>query len=700
MPSAVEWRRPVQPAVPQRASGAIVTVTSNLFPVFRDPVYLYSHFLSSKDGWADKVDWLADRLGTTSGWILDESGSVVYSLTSIPSLSRGPKIEGELIDPMRLWTLLLRKMSVVNPSTVLCNSIHGSFNIQSPDGQWADVRLVPSQGTKSRASLSVSPGPVFSSEIKTLLDLYLAKGSGAFGNAIRVRCSHHVERVYTVTRLHSDNASNTSMVIKNESMTVEKYFKIVRKLNLERPDVPLAIDSKGRFLPLELCYLAKSVCEGRSTALALDRVIQHEVFKELESFGLKIASQNCIQTRGRQLPQVSPRDPLAINREINTVVFCLGSDEETEMFMKSLCDESEKRKTGAKFNIRLGSHSIRLDTWESDLKEGLSQLGRKPDLIFVIMKDKVSDIIYNRMKCIFDLKLQVASQFIVTNKVHSDRYWTTLIDHISLKVGPWFPSVKASGTVMGGITTKSLGELCGCKLVACTLSFDNGMSVFLNRMRAETKRSDSDFAQVFYEILLSYFFACSSFPNRVIMYVGQPELTIVFKCIAGLLAGVNSAVSRINRELRTGINSKLGYGPEINPNWTFILCDPRSGVQIHTESKQCVVTSSGIVSSHGIQFIMKPAVPGAKHVKYTVVHDTNNFTIPEIENFTQQVTPPDGNVPLPLVHARKLLSRAHLYISEEKSLFVRPDPVDSRDLINQKLFDFDQEVFRYRAPYI
>ena len=323
-------------------------------------------------------------------------------------------------------------------------------------------------------------------------------------------------------------------------------------------------------------------------------------------------------------------------------------------------------------------------------------------MFLVLMNERLPDSVYRRLKIILDYRIHLVSQFALVGGDHGSRpphYWSTILDHVSLKVGPAVAGVKGSGTVIGGISTISLPEL-KSKLVACTMSFDNGMRAFLNRVEAKPKKSDFDFGQIFYEILLSYYSACSfCFPNRIIMFVSQPEASIGFKCIAGLLGGAHSAVSRINRELRTGINNKLRASTsEISPNWTFIFSDRRSGIQIQTESRQAVVSSTGIVSAYGIQFLLWPGERGSKPVKYTVVHDTNNFTLPEIENFTHQISL--GSLPLPLVHAEKLLVRMRDYVIHDGKLCMHTDATDACEIMNQRLFDYDREVFRYRAPYM
>jgi hypothetical protein len=231
------------------------------------------------------------------------------------------------------------------------------------------------------------------------------------------------------------------------------------------------------------------------------------------------------------------------------------------------------------------------------------------------------------------------------------------------------------------------------------MSIDNQLSVFASRVMAEAVGQDFDYAEIFYQILLDYFSKCSMFPIRLIMYVDKPETSILFSCVSGLIRGTHAAVARINRELKTGINPKLGSGSEIAPNWTFLTFDKDSSTIISTESKQAVVVDTGLVADHEVQFMFHDH-GNRRPVKYAVIHDANSFTVPELENFTQQVRLSNGSSPLPLLHAEKVLKRALLYLRSSTELSGNCDAKETTNIMNQVYFDSESTQFRDRAFYI
>jgi hypothetical protein len=682
-------KRPVAPVVPQRASGAVVNVSSNLIPVERvSGISLHSYFPA--DGEKDVKNFLHTTI-STGGWILSENDDAIYSIAPLAfdHLIAGPVIDADLLDPLRMFKLVQRVYD------------------QPP----YNVFPVVAEGSRSKLAVRIEAKNFSIINSIPLIEFFsqtCGNNIGVFNDLIaiqrkqklRIACSHYTHgkplRKYCIQRMVPTSARSQLVFINEESMSVEKYFSSVHGIQLKFPELPLLVDDRERFFPLELCVTQGEVRLGKDKNTdGLREFMQSRLCLELSRFGLSIQSTEPLKTRGRQL-QAPARPSILVNREIIIPVFSFMEVEE-RWFRQFFQNAQERIGAIVKYD---GIHRVSMERYKEDLREGVARFTQKPDLILILLDQKLEDSIYAYIKSVLDLRLQIPSQMLVLNAWNdSESAWSTLMTHLALKVGPALPPVKPSGTSIGAIATRGISSL-GIKLIGCTLSFDNGMSVFLNRVRAQEKKLDFDFDEMFYEVLLTYFAACRNFPNRIIMFVSQPETSILFSCVSGIIRGVHAAVSRVNRELRTGINVKLGTGPEINPNWTFILCDSRSGVQIHSESKHAIVASSGIVPPYGIQFFIQSATPGSKSVKYSVIHDANVFTIPEIQNFTQQICSLDGSLPIPMVHADKLLDRAECYMKAEKDLLRGRSPKDSSDIVNQKLLGTENSPLRFRSSYM
>ena len=698
----VNLRRPIPPVVPQRASGAVASVTSNLYLLARDQgLMLFSYFprWSEKMTGKEKIDNLKAWLEMTDTiWIVTEALDAVYTLDKVECewLSPGPRVEADLIDSLRLWKLVEKNTP--------------------KDDLGVELRPVVVEGSKSKLALIVHPGwqtiPIsalvdfFTSICGRNIEKFNQQVNSQKGKRLRVECSHYKagrsKRRYNIVRMSDRSAKETRIEIRGLEMTVERYFSDVHKITLKDPDAPLVVDDHGRVFPMELCVISEPVRTERSKPPQRIEEISHSsiLLKNLEKFGIKIASGDVVKSRGRQLPGAPVRAPLPVNRHITASIMSMDDAVGDAMFER-LVQEADLT-IGAKLKLEK-IESISSNFWEKDLKKIVSKWTERPDLVLVFLRGKLDDSMYERMKYVIEFKLGLVSQFVIGHRLASvnnpEAYWHSLLSNISLKLGPQLPSMKPSGTVIAGIAKLAIDQL-NVKLMSATMSYDNGMHVFVTQVKAQARKRDFDFENIFYNLLMGYFGTCRNFPNRVIMFVKKPEAAILYSSVAGMLKGVHAAVSRINRELRTGINVKLGSGPEIKPSWTFIMCDNTTGIQVLSESKQPVVASSGLVAPHGIEFLVQSSVPGARAVKYSLVHDTNNFTVPEIENFTQQVCVADASLPSALGHAKKALMRAKSYVLQERELFRQDNPVESADLINQKLFDREDLPSSYLAFYI
>ena len=710
----VTWRRPIPPVVPQRASGSVVSISSNVMDVTRDsPVSLRSFFVQlPEEKWTDRLKTVSKKISGDINWLLSPNGDIVYANEELmdDSFVAGPSISTNELSSQHLWMMVTKKAAALDPS-VRRMKRNGAIRVLQGSDEWIEMTLVPCQGpTRTGIALNVSPKYVLETDL--LVDIFESICESSIekfnqhinvqsNQVSRVRCSHYpngIERFYAIKSVVPETAASLQIRIKNETMTVQEYFRRIRNISLQRPDLPLAVDTKGRFIPLELCHLTSPFQIPLVSPIPSVPTLSPEnpILLELMKFGMGVTG-NLKSTRGRQLAPLPVRGLTPLGRDIKVLVLSFLSQEESETLIGKFSSEFETRMK-SKTEL-IGQYFLR-EEWENDLKVALNQLGTSPDMILIFSMSKVNA--YNKIKCILDQRLRIPSQFLTMDRFEllktSDVYWDTLFGHIASKVGPALPKLRPSGTVIGGIRAVGIPGV-PCKLMSMTMTVDNGLSVFVNRAVAEIEKSDFDFQSLFYEILLDYFAACGMFPNRLIMYVSQPSTSVLFSCVSGLLRGVHAAVARLNRELRTGINPKLGSGPEINPNWTFVMCEQQNSVRIQTESSQSVVVNTGLVADHQVQFLVHTGIC-PKPVKYTVIHDTNNFTIPELENFTQQIRHVDWSIPYPLVHADRVLKRYLVYIEAEDRLLVNAGSEEIKMRLNQAFFDTELTHFRGRAIYI
>jgi hypothetical protein len=679
------------------------------------PANVRSYFVQLPgEKWTDRVKRVSKKIsGEKINWLLSPNGEIVYANDELidDSFIPGPSVNTHDLSSQHLWMMVTKKAAALDPS-VRRMKRNGAIRVLQGSDDWIEMTLVPCQGpTRTGIALNVSPKyvletdllvDIFESFCESSIEKFNQHINAQSNQVVKVRCSHYpngIERFYAIKALVDDSAESMQITIKKETMTVQEYFRRIRNISLQRPHLPLAIDTKGRFIPLELCQLTCpfQLPLGSPITPAVPALIaENPVILELNKFGMGVTG-NVKSTRGRQLAPLPVRGLTPLGRDIKVLVLSFLSQEESETLIGRLSSEFETRM---KSKIELIGQYFLREEWENDLKVALTQLGTSPDVILVFSKSRIHA--YNKVKCILDQRLRIPSQFLTMDRFQllktCDVYWDTLFGHIGLKVGPALPKLRPSGTVVGGIKAVGIPGV-PCKLMSMTMTVDNGLSVFVNRVLAETEKSEFDFQNLFYETLLDYFAACGMFPNRLIMYVSQPSTSVLFSCVSGLLRGVHAAVARLNRELRTGINPKLGSGPDINPNWTFVICEQQTSVRIQTESSQSVVVNTGLVADHQVQFLVHTGIC-AKPLKYTVIHDTNNFTIPELENFTQQIRHVDGCIPSPLVHADRVLKRYLVYIEAENRLLVHSGSEEIKIRLNQAFFDTELTQFRGRAFYI
>lgn len=698
------------PAVPQRAAGAVLTVTSNMHPIVRESVSVFSYFLHWNDvlKWTTKLRFLQDLIDDQESWILSECGEVVYALSDLtvadsPNVvfAQGPTIDSLVIPTHRLFRQLIQRAAISLEG--IFNSEPNCVDLRVTESDWVSVSLLHT-AEKSRFAISVIPTAPRVPYSCPLSDLYETHDQfttllqSQRKHRIVVECNHYAEgipRRYTVVGLSSFSAEQQQIVVDGQAMTVAEYFSTridafkEWTVELTRPDLPLAIDQKGRFLPLELCRVdcdLRTPISANATCPDISTVTQHAAFHFMAKFGLAINSAAPMQTRGRQVvPNQLRSIPLARPVACQVVSFADGPgpdwNERESKFLSVLAGEAERRSGTHLFTQLL----VRTNhDWEETMKSALAKLRQSADLFLVLVDKRLPDETYRRLKTVFEEKLRVSSQVVSLDRVetvgHDASYWVSLVNQMAQKIGPTVTG-KPTGTVVGGIAAACVPRT-GCKLTSVSMSYDNAMSAFHNQSRIAVKREEFDFAEVFYESIIWYCKTSGVFPNRLIFYVQQPRASAVFSITTGLLRGAHAAASRINRELKTGINPKLGYGNPINPNWTFVMVKQERGMRLKTESRQMCVVSGALVSGNGLEFFLQPS-PEARPVKYTVIHDANSFTVPEIENFTHQICGPGESLPGPVVHAAYVAERIQMHVAQNHNVFRTKSAHEIRDYVSQ-----------------
>ena len=723
-------QRPAPPTLRGQAGANSTLVGSNLYPLERQGnVEVHSYFLHYADenlGWKDKLLSIADIVADQPpfSWLLDSSGGVLYTVHAVTPgeytrercrVAQGPRVASDLLSIESVCRMIFSRINSNNR-----RNREIEIQIDQEKEEWIKIQL-----NEGILALSISPSNGFEETFsnKTLLEVFLSHGSdsGKMNHwiarqreaCIKVACDHYDgdKRIgYSVVRLSEKPASKQILEIDGNSLFLVDYFANTLPgfkqwiVKLKYPHLPLAVDVKGRFLPLELCRVKESKTR-RNGATIVSEVVnfanplsEHILVKCLSEFGISLKLDKHLEARARLLPPSPNRTLPLVNRDSGCAVISFLSDNKNldhllARLLAACRDRIKLRFASDKVHvIRIAHDAV---SWEKDFKNSLSNILIQPEIFFVVSDGQLGEETHDRLKVVLDLKLRVPSQFITietfTSKISCGSYWDSLLQQIALKIGPEIPSAKPSGTVIGSVWVQPVVASRKIKALALSLSYDNSMSMFTTQARLAIQTNQFDFSEIFYHALLDWFQKCKCFPNRLIMFLQHPEESRVFSTVADILGGAKSATSRVNRELQTGINIKLGTGPPISPNWTFILTSKKSGVLVKAPLHDIAVNSN-FIASHGVEFIIKPA-NSARSTKYSVIHDTNNFTVSELENFTHQISTPGAGYPVPVKHASKVVQRMNLYISSELKDAHLLDENEKIQLLNQKLFDPDIALF-------
>ena len=511
------------------------------------------------------------------------------------------------------------------------------------------------------------------------------------GHVLKVLCLHQKNgraKIYEVSRLSKTPASTQTFSLNKTTITVDEYFKS-RGIHLSHPDLPLLVDVRGRFLPLELCRTVE-------TDEQIDYTRLGEFFALLNPFGLHVNFDSQI-TVSAKLTKINPLGLPDRSKEMSSCKAWLvrvGESNDDDLVNLVECLKSKGLEISFSNTIEIKN----LDEWEQDLKKGLNQEAAGPcDILVVLSSGYLPRDVYRGMKKIFDIKLGIPSQMLRLERLRelkdNGAYARDLVNQIVVKVsGAQRPS-RAPGqrksavaqvtTALVGIWHETVPGVPGVILRGYSMSVD--LTIPHNRYVHQVcvspmKVNEPDDKSV-YELLMNFFEINGHFPTRIIVYERARSVTRMFTQVSSDVNAWSSAINRINRELRTGINTKLQEytKDQFNPNLTLVHCERVIGM-----TAGAIYDDRSLVGNNGMNFyIQSHGTSFATH--YRSVHDQNRFTLTELENYTFDMCLGTRGYPVCLLNSKKLVERFKLYIEADLDTIhgMQKDPMVICDYLNQ-----------------
>lgn len=513
------------------------------------------------------------------------------------------------------------------------------------------------------------------------------------GRVIRVFCSHNqkTKRQYSICRINSTGADTQTFNFNNSATTVVDYFA-ARGVHLCRPYLPLAVDLRGRFLPLELCQFVPN------KKYEVNYEVVGEFFEILRPFGIQIdlnlrpkVSCRSIKASGLSLPDRSKEMPFCRAWLIRLGEY--SGDISNDIIE---CFKSKSLEISFTHTIAIS----KLDDWESQLRDGLtesSQSGGPCDVIIIVSDSFLPQDVYRGMKKIFDMKLGIPSQVICLDRFLQGKdnggFVRELVNQIIIKVSSAIGPVRSIGqrkpptvnTALVGIWTETVPGVPGTVIRGYSMSTDLTIphNRFVHRVNVAPMKSHEPDDNNVYELMMSFFDINRHFPTRIIIYTRERSASAKFRQVAADLGAWNNAINRINRELRTKINPKFQDfdKEEIKPNLTLTECERMMKLQPGS-----IVDDSSLTESHGMNFyIHSHGANSATH--YRTIHDQNGFTLNELENYTFDMCNGTRAFPICLGVSKRLLERMKLYVEADLDTIkgIQNDPLIISEYLNQFL---------------
>jgi hypothetical protein len=613
-------------------------------------------------GVAERVQ-LLNTLLPTRDWVVSEGLNIVYSLS--PVAGRSDTIRLHTSRPVPAHTIPVSEWfgMAANMSDGTRFPIVGNSDVIHLNGH--TIRLIRAQGAASGWAVVVTARETKSSPLQ------------------RVIC---LGRKYRIVEESLVPPSKQEVEIGGVLMSVAQYYS-QKGIELKHQDSgAMYIDSAGRFLPKELCQVeSNNPPTGNDTFASF--------LTNLSRFGLSIDHFKPLTAHPRRIDRTPPvAAPLFSNRpSVRFSVISFASNDEVIADMVGRLSES----TGVSFVSTGLVIKVNKPSWESEFRLAISG-AEKIDIFFVLFNSsRIETHIYNRLKLVTELKLGVPSQFVSVDRMvevgELESYWDSLgaqiVGKVFTKMALLQPIGKAApSTYVVGIWTETIPRTT-LMIVGICMSLDHSFGSFIQKVCVTKRTAEFDPSIMFYELLLKSFEINLNFPTRIVSFRRHVEGSM-FNRLAHELKAWDAAISRLNRESKTGINPRLGNSaPRVNPNITLIHCNDDSGICLPDDHLPAVIEER-IVDGKGLNFYMQLG-PSKSATHYRVLHDQNNFTVSEIITFTNHLCAHQAQQPGPLAHCRKLVQRSKLYIdSEWKSINEMRKSRDDElaQYLNQKLF--------------
>ena len=676
---------------------------SNQFNVFHvhnstDDIWLHTYFLREEMSPA-----LAEYLITCSiPVLLNPRGDTLYStenidFSQIANVTVGPITKASLF-PVDEWifmaSLRARKMKVARLPFKERRDVVDVFG-------GGRVYVFPSNGWSVCVE---STEAIPNGDSQRLLDLYedskddKIKTLNAFisthpGQVLKVYCCHNKrKKMYSICRISTTCADTQAFNFNNTPITVAEYFQ-TRQVPLSRPELPLAVDTRGRFLPLELCHLVSNKC-------VINYEILGEFFETLRPFGIKLDFKLRPGITFRQTKASSLALPDRSKEMPSCLAWLVRVGEHDSSGTKSDITECFKSKNlDISFTNAIGIANM--EDWETQLKLGLtecSQNGGPCDIIIIVSDSFLPRDVYCGMKKIFDMKLGIASQVLCLDRFCEGKdngaFVRELVNQIIIKVSPAIRPVRSIGqrrpppsvnTALVGVWTETVPGVPGTVIRGYSMSVDMTIphNRFVHRVNVAPMKSHEPDDISVYELLMSFFDINGHFPTRIIVYTRARSSMAKFRQIAADLGAWNNAINRINRELRTKINPKFQEfeKDEIKPNLTLTECE-----RIMRLQPGSIIDDPTLLETGGMNFYIH--AHGAKlATHYRTIHDQNGFTLNEFENYTFDMCTGTRGFPICLNVSKKLVERMKLYVEAELDTIkgIHSDPSTVCEFLNQSL---------------
>ncbi|KAF8551548.1 Piwi-domain-containing protein [Imleria badia] len=548
---------------------------------------------------------------------------------------------------------------------------------------------------------------------------------GAFGNQVRVvtQPNKNIVMIKGVSgwnaRQHRFNHGQFGRI------TIEEYYKRKHNIKLKQPFLPLLEDPKGNFYPPEVCDIladqgfkgeltnSKHATEMLNVACKLpkenaDEIVNRGIDKlgfrdsnpVLESFGVSVGTEMAV-VPGRVLDKpglsYSSGAPAGIDERaswnLRGVKFAVGARLDkwavlviqdggrfdfkdakdldlrniTDGF-RTMCNKSGMRvqplTEHACVEVRLPPQSNRFrDNAIEEIERALRSLMEQaaPELVLIMLSDE-DKAIYNGLKRLCDLRLDIATVCMQSAKVRKPGGQVQYFANIALKVnmklgginhkldansGVWLKS--ASTMIMGMDVTHPTGGISADgtpSIVAVVASVDKHFAQYpatlaLRKSKVEIERDQDSGDNVLRDMFISRFELYKIRNNGEL-----PERVILYR------DGVSESQFVQVREYElTQLKSAFEHFGSYEPKLSIVVCGKRHHTRFYPTKQEDAahdgnplpgtVVDRGVTPAYEFDFFLQ-AHGGLKGTTrpthYFVVHDENGFNADDLQRVTNDLS--------------------------------------------------------------